>query len=281
MGSRRNNVARATNTACEWILDHEQFLGWRRGETDLLWIKGKPGSGKSTLFKHLLNKLNQVYDGQPRVLNLYFLFHGRGTELKRTKLGLARSLSHQLFTHMPDAFHDLISLFQSRNTTIGQVGKKWLWHDEKLYEEFHKALIIALGTSSVQLMIDAQDEGGEDLAQRLVTDFEKLTSEFKTAKFQFSVFFTCRHYPILSLSHGSDIDIEDQNRGDIEVFVDKNFPDFKEQAWADLVCKKTQKALLQGQSMKSILADIEVVPSDLAQLYKELINTSTRVDPPI
>lgn len=56
MNERRCNVVEAHAGTFEWIFDPHQteFLKWLREGSDLYWINGSAGSGKSTLMKYLL-----------------------------------------------------------------------------------------------------------------------------------------------------------------------------------------------------------------------------------
>ena len=65
MNSRLLNIARALSQTCQWIFEDEIFKIWiTRSELDghhgFLWIKGKPGSGKSTVMVELLNTLKRT-----------------------------------------------------------------------------------------------------------------------------------------------------------------------------------------------------------------------------
>jgi pantothenate kinase-related protein Tda10 len=48
MLDRRDNVELCHTNTCQWILDLAKYQSWRRESPGLLWIKGKPGSGKFT-----------------------------------------------------------------------------------------------------------------------------------------------------------------------------------------------------------------------------------------
>ena len=67
-----------------------------------LWIKGNPGTGKSTLMKLLFEeaKLNTRHD--PLQITLSFFFLARGTIEEKSATGLYRSLLHQLFERAED-----------------------------------------------------------------------------------------------------------------------------------------------------------------------------------
>lgn len=97
MHNRMAATERAADDTCAWILSNDRYRAWvaRQGlekSNGLLWIKGKPGSGKSTLTKYLLERESRL----PGSLRLVFFFNARGAELERTLLGLYRSLVSQL-----------------------------------------------------------------------------------------------------------------------------------------------------------------------------------------
>lgn len=56
MNSRRANIERSHAKTCEWFLDHPIYRDWLDPDKmadhhGFLWIKGKPGVGKSTIMK--------------------------------------------------------------------------------------------------------------------------------------------------------------------------------------------------------------------------------------
>ncbi|KAL9570478.1 hypothetical protein ACKAV7_005409 [Fusarium commune] len=114
MDSRFNDVDAAAEGTCEWLLRQKEYTSWASCNRGLLWIKGKPGSGKSTLLQYVLNHVIAISNTGEGALILSFFFHGRGTELQKTPLGLFRSLLHQLLRQVPEALTDLMDTFQQR-----------------------------------------------------------------------------------------------------------------------------------------------------------------------
>ncbi|KAK2038174.1 hypothetical protein LZ31DRAFT_599887 [Colletotrichum somersetense] len=110
--SRQNKIDVAAAGTCEWLLRHETLRQWTRQHRGLLWIKGKPGSGKSTMLKYAVEGVPSLYGTD--TIALSFFFHGRGRELQRTPLGLFRSLVHQLLSRVPGALRDLLNDFENR-----------------------------------------------------------------------------------------------------------------------------------------------------------------------
>src|SRR5690348_6917526 len=69
MDDRRNQIKQAHEKTFEWILRHHEtedpawddFVKWLEsdGGHPIYWIRGKPGSGKSTLVRHLDRQLTK------------------------------------------------------------------------------------------------------------------------------------------------------------------------------------------------------------------------------
>src|ERR1700722_12814349 len=121
MNSRFNEIAHAAEGTCEWLLDRPEYKHWISACQGLLWIKGKPGAGKSTLLKYVLqhSSLSKPVS-QARCLVVSFFFHGRGTNLQKTPLGLFRSLLYQLLSQVPSALTEVVQIFNKKCEMIGQ-----------------------------------------------------------------------------------------------------------------------------------------------------------------
>ncbi|ETS85085.1 hypothetical protein PFICI_03110 [Pestalotiopsis fici W106-1] len=113
---RRNKIQRAHRSTYQWVLDPAQsqrhfddLLSWTRsqdGNRQLYWVYGKPGSGKSTLMRYLLEELDQDLHFHPwseneTVLKVDYFFWAPGTPLQKSFIGLLRSLLAQMFSHLP------------------------------------------------------------------------------------------------------------------------------------------------------------------------------------
>jgi polynucleotide 5'-kinase involved in rRNA processing len=82
-------IERPSDETCAWIFEHHLYQAWSTRKDlershGILWIKGKPGSGKSTLMRFLAKKTSPY----PGSLRLLFFFNPRGTELERSVIGL-------------------------------------------------------------------------------------------------------------------------------------------------------------------------------------------------
>ncbi|KAL8294757.1 hypothetical protein RB600_000626 [Gaeumannomyces tritici] len=286
MDGRPNDIANAADGTCEWLLEHETLKQWTRQPRGLLWIKGKPGSGKSTLMKYALRALPSIYGTD--TLAFSFFFHGRGNELQRTPLGLLRSLLHQLLKHVPGALPDLIDYYEKKRKTEGEPGEKWQWDLQPLRDFLKSSLPRILERFPVILFIDALDECGEKPARELISQFESLLSSVPPNGSQFGVCFSCRQYPILQLRDGLTVllDTEEAHTQDIATFVkacvsknrlDVNIGDLVINSaqgvfmWARLVLEQAVDLSCDGRSPQDIEAAIRRTPQDLNNLYHTLI----------
>ncbi len=191
MDNRSNDIDAAAEGTCEWLFHHEMYRSWVVCNRSLLWIKGNPGSGKSTLMRYALDNV-MVASSKTDALVLSFFFHGRGVELQRTPLGLFRSLLHQLLGRVPDEMPGLVAAFGNHRRDF---EGKWEWRLSELQQYFKSSLINVLDKRPIWLFIDALDECGKENAVGLVAELKSLIQGLPTTRFPFHVCFSCRHYP--------------------------------------------------------------------------------------
>ncbi|KAH7215363.1 hypothetical protein DER44DRAFT_158228 [Fusarium oxysporum] len=288
MNSRSLDIDAAAEGTCDWLLRHQTFTSWASCDRGLLWIKGKPGSGKSTLLRYVLDHIITIPNTGKGALTLSFFFHGRGTELQKTPLGLFQSLLHQLLRQVPEALTDLMDVFQQRCKTVGKPGEKWLWHPRELPRLFESSLPKVLRTHPVWLFVDALDECGQRNAVKLVRDFKSLLQGLASTDSQFHICFTCRHYPILGQTCQFEICLEEENRQDISTYVRAQLSVSRELTAStipDLITKHAQGVFIwaylvvdrilglnnEGEGLRRIKKEIYSIPPELDDLYNDLI----------
>lgn len=108
MDARSANIATALPDTSQWVFTHPHFQAWE-GPTqspehrNFLWLKGKPGCGKSTIMKEVCARASNHKMFRDQVVLTYF-FNARAPGLlEKSSLGLYRSLTHQLLTALPEA----------------------------------------------------------------------------------------------------------------------------------------------------------------------------------
>lgn len=134
MDLRRNDIDDVAKQTCSWMLDHEKFLAWQTERRGLLWISGKPGVGKSTILKHIL-QVNSLHNPGNALL-LSFFFHGRGSDLQKTAEGFYRSVIYQMLSQAPNACSDLMTSYTENCRQKGEPFKGWRWHIQELRDFF-------------------------------------------------------------------------------------------------------------------------------------------------
>lgn len=82
--------------SCAWILDHTDFLQWRKDpDHQLLWIRGDPGKGKTMLMCGIVDKLTEDH-----AVQLCYLFW-QATENLNTATAVLRGLIYSLGSQHP------------------------------------------------------------------------------------------------------------------------------------------------------------------------------------
>lgn len=106
MNFRHSKIKDAHMNTCRWMLNH-QFSRWVLSHVPLFWISGKPGSGKSTLMKFLVDnrqvsQLLKHWSRGVKVLTSSYFFWINGTEMQKSQEGLLRSLLYDLIRQDPN-----------------------------------------------------------------------------------------------------------------------------------------------------------------------------------
>jgi ankyrin repeat protein len=284
----RQNVIVTVKGTCNWLLEHPKYANWLNEPQGLLWIKGKPGAGKSTLMKFAVREIEQRKNMDGRVVASFF-FNGRGDYLEKTPLGLFRSLLNQILPYFPDQLERLSSEFQKNCDTKGPVGEKWNWTLGHLQDCFASILPEVSGARPILIYIDALDESGAKVANDLVRYFRTLIFTIENKKASLRVCFSCRHFPIIALEQRLQICVEDENQSDIRAYLEEEVtvqgfrPEearllVKEIAqraegvfqWVNLVLGEVLTLYLRGNPSE-VIQKIRDIPKGLDNLYGNLL----------
>ncbi|KAE8440868.1 hypothetical protein EG329_006366 [Mollisiaceae sp. DMI_Dod_QoI] len=299
MNYRQQDTQRAHANTCGWITGHPSYTTWLEEGSGILWIKGKPGSGKSTviefLFRHF--KTQPIYQES---IPISFFLHGRGTILQKSRLGMYRSLLHQLLLNAPNAQAEFRHAFQERFKSQGEPGKDWSWHANELRAIFMSAIELIARTQPVNIFVDALDEandGTEDqnTSHQIVSDFHELNDHLHYKKLRSTICFSCRHFPIVADNQGRDICVEEENSADISIYVcnelcrrlfiseaEKEYlADLQDTIitgaqgvfqWAKLVVALAIGYHNHGKSLREIRQMLAEVPQELGNVYKHILS---------
>lgn len=184
-------VAKAHESTFRWIFEDSSdeqrrwsnFKKWLTSESQLYWITGKAGSGKSTLMKYICQAKEQdqeelrfttllnVWSKGNKLLLAVFFFWNPGIALQMTQAGLLRTLLAQIVETAPDL---LPTIFPSRWEMLFHFDE--VFGDWKEYELRHVMRLVAtkLGEhTKLCLFVDGLDEFDGDHSE-LISLFQDL-----------------------------------------------------------------------------------------------------------
>jgi ankyrin repeat protein len=284
MDFRRAAVNAAYADTCQWILKEERFLRWtkpehRKSNRGLFWIKGKPGSGKSTLMKCILEHLQRRIPG---CTVISFFFNARGGPLERSTEGCYRSLLYQMLEQVPRLRTSL------RITNVPRQGQDW---EIAVLRDGLREAVLQLRNEALILMIDALDECDLQEVRDMVDFLDNLAASTSEHSIDFNTCFASRHYPAISvrfceslileteICHTEDIrryiyknlhiDSEAQRRVLVHQMIEKSQGIFM---WVVLVTRRLNEQYDQGAGLERLEADLRTLPVDLDTLIQNIIS---------
>ncbi|KAF2685037.1 hypothetical protein K458DRAFT_430639 [Lentithecium fluviatile CBS 122367] len=205
--ARQTSIKNAHTKTCKWLLKRPEYIGWlattKLGEHHgLLWIKGKPGAGKSTLMKFSLANARKTMKDRTVIS---FFFNARGADMEKSTIGTYRSLLLQLLERLPA----LQCVFDSLGLSSLSIRPDHQWGIEPLKSLLEQAMQ-NLGQSSVVCFIDALDECEEEQVRDMIQFFERVGELLVSARIRFQVCFSSRHYPHITIRKGLSLVLEGQ-----------------------------------------------------------------------
>lgn len=290
MDVRLLTLKTAQAKTCKWLLKNGHYKDWTDRQMidehhGFFWIKGKPGTGKSTMMKFLFGEAKRT---MKKSIVISFFFNARGSELEKSTTGLYRSLLLQLLEKSPQSrrvFDDYESsvLNTIKNTTD--------WSNELLQDLFTQALT-NVGKQQVVCYIDALDECPEDDIREMISFLEGLGEIEKEVEFR--VCFSSRHYPEISIRTGLQLvlESEESHKTDIALFIDARLnigitgqaEDIKEEIlrkssniflWVALVVPILNKEFDRGR-IKALKKRLGEIPLGLHDLFLDILTRDQR-----
>ena len=240
--------------ACNWIFEQHQLQDWRDStkveqHKGFLWIKGKPGSGKSTIMKMIFSHIKEIEEKKrpksSRNIILEYFFNARAFDtLEKSSLGMYRSLTHQILKAKPELEHYFVDQFSSK-VNQGEVEQ---WTINEL-QSFLLHVAETLETRSIVLFIDALDEGEESDVREMIGFIEQLGTVSSRPGGSFNVCLSSRHFPHITVSRGLSLIVEDQpgHKDSIAIFVSdqlKGEEDSRKEELRVKLCRKSAGVFL-------------------------------------
>ncbi|KAG5753726.1 hypothetical protein H9Q70_003667 [Fusarium xylarioides] len=299
MDTRRECISLPSVNTGQWLFRNRTFRSWQTSthiSERLLFIKGKPGAGKSTLMKEAVRKTRLGF--KARGCCASFFVNASGTSLECSPSGILRSLLCQLLTYW-EGFS--INNESKAATTLmdNMRGKAALSSKEWGDREMKGLLTDVLSALSwenvpVYIFVDALDELGSEAERYEVIFWKDLVQTYNLRNTR--VCLSCRHFPNISISGCLELVLDAYNSPDILTYINlrlKTHIHMEEEHWhaelsekifsmstgvflwvvlvMDSVCTKYD----QGHSLRALIRLVEETPRELKEVYAQTIGTLT------
>lgn len=138
---------------------------------NIYWITGKPGSGKSTLMKHLVAQPEtlthlQHWAGDRKVHMATFYSWDAGNDLQKSQIGLLRTLMYQIVQDIPDVAPRLFPGRWAVQKIFGRAALEHLpdWGWDELFQSFITltSLLAEKDEHRLAIFVDGLDEFSGD-----------------------------------------------------------------------------------------------------------------------
>lgn len=168
--ARHDSIPNAYPTTFEWVFDKQNpqnsyLLEWLEKGSEIFWITGKPGAGKSTFIKFVADSPEtetalRKWAGQSKPLIGCHYFWSSGTSIQRSSDGLLRSLLHDIFYEAPELFPEACPRRWKRaiSSDSSKMATGSAWSCSELCQTLYSVVKKAKSSFSFCFFIDGLDE---------------------------------------------------------------------------------------------------------------------------
>ncbi|KAG9230079.1 heterokaryon incompatibility protein-domain-containing protein [Amylocarpus encephaloides] len=288
---RLTGLTAAQQGTCRWFLTKPEYISWlediaqQADHSGFFWIKGNPGTGKSTLMKFLFQEAKNNAKNDSSHITLSFFFLARGTVEEKSTTGLYRSLLHQLFEKVGELKDSLEWMTADGARVIQRNG----WREEALKQTLMHA-VQKLGSRSLMIFVDALDECDKNQAAGMICFFEELCDCAREEQVRLQICFSSRHYPTIVIQKGTEVTLEDEtgHTEDIKQYIKSKLRQGKlTQAeslrseifekssgiflWVVLVIDILNYEYRQGTASTKIRDRLKEIPPGLTELFEMIL----------
>ncbi|KAM0438474.1 hypothetical protein ACHAPT_001223 [Fusarium lateritium] len=294
MHRRRQLIEDPAPRTGRWLIDNETYSHWLfdrdlQERPCILWLKGKPGAGKSTLMKQAFRHTKSSLNSSDYCVAGVFI-SAKGEPLEHSSTGVFRSLLHQLLPHYPSQFQEAVQTWMELDEDAGMSGDaEVMWRAAELKRLIKSILGHTVGKRTI-IFIDGLDELDFSAARSQAEFWGQLSNGNNNGRVR--VCLSSRHYPQISFTSASELIAEDLNEGDISTYVDQRLSaaiPTNESRWRSMLRNKvidnaggiflwvtlTVDNLLakydQGGSLEFLLRNIDSLPWELEGLFTEMV----------
>ncbi|KAF3063118.1 hypothetical protein CFAM422_010240 [Trichoderma lentiforme] len=300
--TREDSIPKSFESTYSWIFQDDMptqnsFPKWLDDDSKkVYWITGKPGSGKSTIMKMILNQKylrNRLSEslGTLRLLLIKYYAWLSGQTLQKSIEGLKRTIIFQALEQYPDLAVELTPRRWAFCQVLRSTSGLPKWDTWEVDESFETLLSSCGKTIKLALFIDGLDE--LDTPPLEVIDFiQHLTARCPNG---LKICAASRPWPefLDEFSEGPMLEMHLQTENDMKIFVSENFQKnkgFVEQRelnpeeisqlftdivqrangvflWVSIVVQHLSDYFSEGQSVFQARQILETLPTDISSLY--------------
>lgn len=286
--TRYEKISEAYEGSFQWIWTHNEYESWFASDTSkLLYIQGKPGSGKSTLIKYFnRNLISKDPDAQQTIIARFF-YSFRDGELQRSHYNMLLSILYEIL-HQDESFfyHQCQTEFRAHRHS----GTHRKWNYDSLKRTL-KSLQDYWTSKRFYLIIDAIDESDESDRREILGLLLDLCSKMKHSVVK--IFMTSRPVAQLEARRGqfhNFIKLDDMTQADIRQYAQSRLRGLSStdnlltQAteymlknaqgvflWVKLISEQLIDAHERGCSEGEVFELLERLPTALEDFYSHML----------
>ncbi|KAI1097517.1 hypothetical protein F4804DRAFT_167764 [Jackrogersella minutella] len=310
--ARYGSIEVAHENTFRWVFEDRQhpnsgstagnLFKWLKDGDGIFWVSGKPGSGKSTLMKFIVDHpttsyaLNAWASPQPVVVASHF-FWSAGTAMQKSRQGLLQTLLSSIFRQEPGLIEDSCS--HRRSEKSKRVNTKEPWDTVELARVIERVVQGGKISTKFCFFIDGLDEFEGDHIE-----FCQALKELSTSPYV-KLCVSSRPWNVFEDSFGRNISsklyIHELTRNDIRTYVQDSLEAHPRWAslgieednakflineitqraagvfiWVYLVTKQLRSGLTEHDSFSDLQERLETIPDDLEAFFKQILES---VDP--
>jgi len=278
--SRYGKISEEYRGSFEWIWTHDQYKKWIEADASrLLYLQGKPGSGKSTLTKYFTENLLKRGLNAKSATVAKFFYSDREGEIQRSHRNMLRSILYEILDQHEAFFYHCFQLeYRSQPAFNGRGGIGLVeWEYESLKRIF-SSLLDYPRAEPLYLIIDAVDESDDNDRREILELLLRMCSGTNSCVVK--AFVASR--PVAALERRisefhSFIRLQDETKPDISRLASSylermEFPDFLEKARRYVVDNANGVFLWVRLVGEELLAydDLGYAEEDVFELLKSL-----------
>ncbi|KAF5229618.1 hypothetical protein FANTH_14127 [Fusarium anthophilum] len=297
MNTRRECISPPSLNTGQWLFQDSTFLTWKSSidfSERLLFIKGKPGAGKSTLMKEAVRKTKSEF--QARGCCASFFINARGDVLEGSVSGIFTSLLFQLLTYCEGL--NINSQSYAAMTVMENIREKAAlsskaWSDREIESLLTEVLyLLSWERVPVFIFVDALDELDIEAGRYVVTSWKNHVQVYRNTR----VCLSCRHFPNISTAGYLELVLDAHNRPDILTYINlqlRRHIGTGEKRWrvelADMIFSMSAGVFLwvvlivdtvcanfdRGYSLAALRRLVKDTPTELKEVYAQTLGTLT------